>query len=409
MRPGDPENAVLARQGAFASRAVARPAPARGGQGAAAPVEAPPGTPAARRGAQPPERSAGRPAGAPGGAYSRRAPGSSLSKNKRVADPLRLPTAGVGETWSDPVDGRLRQKSVQACERGLWAMLSWPTEAGREGHEYEVRPFRCGSWRCRRCGWWTARDDYRRVEAGALSRSWWLYLVLTFDPKDWRSPWDAYTGAYELWHDGLRKRLQRAYGRVEYVQTWERHVRTSRYPHVNVLLTGDGLREEVIAQGIEDRFDDRAGHGRGRWCRFPRWRTSWLAQAAPAVGFGRRVWAEVIDAPAAMAWYLVKAAHDLADARFKVGDQTPIGAPPGFRRFRASHGLLPPRAKGDGTRTGAIVTEPVSAYLDQATGELEVGPEDADVARRAALAAAAWRASRPKPEPQYERAPTHNP
>lgn len=329
-------------------------------------------------------------------------PGSLQSKNNSAAADMRLPEVGEERTWTKPVHGRLLQRSVQACERSWWSLLTWPAEGGAEEHERRASPFVCGSWRCRRCGPFVASQDYRRVEEAALSRRWWLYVVLTFDPAQWANPWDAYTEAGKLWNNRLHKRLQREHGRVEYVQTWERHVRGSSFPHVNLLLTGDGLREAVELDGVESRYDERAGHGAGRWTRFPFWRTRWLAKAAPDAGFGLRVWAEVVDQREGMAHYLVKAAHDLSAARWKAGNQSPIGAPPHFRRYRASRGLLPARPESEGVWSGAIARQPPSAFVDRSTGEMVVSNAAVIQALDAREKAAAWAILNAKPAPRYE-------
>jgi hypothetical protein len=89
------------------------------------------------------------------------------------------------------------------------------------------------------------------------------------------------------------------------------------------------------------------------------WRR-WLAVAAPAAGFGRRVWVEIVDSREAVAAYLVKVAEEFSRSSFKAGDQRPLGAPPHFRRLRASRGLLGPRCRP------VWVDE-----LDKATGEVK--------------------------------------
>lgn len=229
----------------------------------------------------------------------------------------------------------------------------------------------------------------------ATSRAWWVYLVLTFNPADFACGWDAYRDAQHRFHV-LRQALRREYGTVEYLQTWERHVRGNVTPHVNVLLRAPDLRRALEKGGVELRHDPRAGHGAGRLCAFPRgWRRTWLQPRAQAAGFGLRVWAELVGDAAGMAAYLTKAAHDLGASRYKAGDQTPIGAPPHFRRLRASRGLLPPRPAASGLWTGTVAR----ARLD--------GPQTWDAylaARESAEAARAWAALHRRP-PVYERGP----
>lgn len=307
---------------------------------------------------------------------------------------MRTPAGRDPEVWPEGVAGRLALASVRACETHRWTILQAPSEPGAESGPRAI-PFACKSWRCRRCGWWVARDDMKRLTTAATSRDWWIYLVLTFDPADFDCGWDAYRDAEDRWRI-LKQSMRRAFGPVEYVQTWERHVRANVTPHVNVLLRAPRLRAAVEAGGVVLRQDDRAGHGHGRVCALPRgWRRDWLQGHAQSAGFGLRVWAEVVGDSAGMAWYLAKAAHDLGASRFKRGDQTPIGAPPHFRRLRASRGLMPPRPKPSGLWTGTLARERIDG---------DVTWDEYVAAVEAAEAARAWASTHKKP-PQYERGP----
>jgi len=257
----------------------------------------------------------------------------------------------------EPVPGRLFMPAVQACENSRWTLLSFD-DRGEGVGKGPVRAckFKCRSWRCRSCAWEVAREDYRRVEHAALSASWWLYVVLTFDPGEWSDPWAAYAGASRLWDKRLRRRLEHGWGRVAYLQTWERTRRG--WPHMNLLIRSSALEEHVRGLANRRRRIEGGGHGAGRFAHWTPWRR-WLAAAAPACGFGRRVWVEIVDAPDAMAAYLVKVAQEFSSSRFKAGDQRPLGAPRHFRRLRASRGLLPPR------------TRPVAVQsIDRETGEV---------------------------------------
>jgi hypothetical protein len=250
--------------------------------------------------------------------------------------------------------------AVQACENSSWTLLAFQSQGEERGAgPVTACRFKCRSWRCRRCAWEVQREDYRRVEAAATSRSWWLYAVLTFDPAAWPDPWAAYQGASRLWDKRLRRRLEREYGRLDYLQTWERTRRG--WPHVNLLLRSPALEGLVRGMPNRRRWIEEGGHGRGRLAHWTPWRR-YLAAAAPACGFGRRVWVEVVDSSEAMSAYLVKVADEFSRSQFKAGDQRPLGAPRHFRRMRASRGLLPPRVR-------AVPMENV----DERTGEV-LGP-----------------------------------
>jgi hypothetical protein len=101
---------------------------------------------------------------------------------------------------------------------------------------------------------------------------------------------------------------------------------------------------------------------------------------AVRAGFGQVFWLEETWTPkegeerplAGLASYLVKLsrtlgvdgapgrrggeklAGELTRSALKPGDQTPISAPIGFRRIRASRGILPPRYRGNPAWTGAL-------------------------------------------------------
>ncbi len=257
--------------------------------------------------------------------------------------------------------------AVQACENSRWTLLSFPEQGEERGYgQVRACKFKCRSWRCRRCAWEVQREDYRRVEHAATRHPWWLYVVLTFDPAAWPHPWAAYQGASRLWDKRLRRRLEREYGRLQYVQTWERTRRG--WPHVNLLLRSDALEERVRAMRNRHRWIEEGGHGRGRMAHWTPWRRE-LAVAAPASGFGRRVWVEVVDSAESMAAYLVKVAEEFSRSQFKAGDQRPLGAPRHFRRMRASRGLLPARVR-------AVPVESVDRKTGDVTWSLRAKPLD---------------------------------
>lgn len=308
-----------------------------------------------------------------------------------------------GSPWID-VPGRTWLRSVESCERAEWTLLLWrrgavDLETGElAGPELLRSPFLCGSWRCRRCARWRGAVDWSRARSGLLARRSWLYLVLTFDPSKYETAWDAFAAGGEAWDKGLRRAFERALGRVlaelrrrkepipegattdngklarlTYLQTWESTARG--WPHANVVVShplldlwlerpelGRGRKTppgELEAGGLVERRSKRAGAagaGRVALCPPSSWK-AWLEREAEAAGFGRISWAELL-APrslGSMAGYLVKLARELAgDPAEKKGDQTPLGAPRGFRRIRASVGMLPPAPAGSGEFSGML-------------------------------------------------------
>lgn len=242
-------------------------------------------------------------------------------------------------------------KSVHLCGGPEYRLTTWRRDGTGEP---ETEPFRCRSWRCARCRSAVAFQDYARIAQGISTRDVWVYVVLTLPAEARRlSLWDRFNGAKAIWRGPFRKALARRWGPSVYVQTWEAH--RDGTPHLNLCLSGPAA-SAMIAGG---------SHGRVLNVR------SELRDMAVRSGFGPVLWVEPAWTPRegaerpldGLASYLVKCwaalggsgplkargklAAELARAEAKHGDQTPVGAPPRFRRFSASPRLLPPRLKGD--------------------------------------------------------------
>jgi len=260
-----------------------------------------------------------------------------------------------------PIPREVRKRfprSVRMCLEGSHKVVLWRRDG--TGEPWEI-PFRCRSWRCPKCRSRVGLVDYARVAQALETHGPWVYVVLTL-PGHWRriNIWERYRQAGDLWNSRLRKRLQRRYGRVLYVQTWEQH--RDGTPHVNVVLGGKRLIAEVDELGDGgSSFHPRLG----RHVRVPRWRRL-FGDCAREAGFGARIWVERLWEPTAeaprpsdgLSSYMVKLSHNLVgveggrsrtDAaagevtRSDAKDQTPTAAPRGFRRLRASQRTLPPR------------------------------------------------------------------
>ncbi len=290
-----------------------------------------------------------------------------MSGSKR--DPL------AGPIYLDPVPGRISLWSVRVCEQRKAVMYLWPKDGGAEEHEIRAVPFLCHSYRCRRCGPYVFLDDHRRIAAGIEKLPWWLYTVITFDRGSHPSPWDAYRDSHSLWHDRLYKRLRRHFPDIVFIKTWERHVQGSPHPHMNLVLGGASLQAYVEQLGTWEQPHARAGHGMGRLVVFSRFHDQ-LCSMIDEAGFGRRGhWSEILRSETGIAAYLAKAASNVANPRFKSGDQTPYGAPKGFRRLAASQRLLPPRQRGNGLLTGFVVAESPELH-PVVNGRLQLTPEE---------------------------------
>ena len=212
-------------------------------------------------------------------------------------------------------------KSIEACEGGWWTIATWKRG---DGSNPALRPFRCRSWRHEgECRAYCGACDFARC-ADALTRfPNWTYLILTYPHRQWPDVKALFRAGVVHWAR-LRKRIQREYGDMKYIQTWEIH--RSGYPHVNVVVSNENLFKEVARNHRRVRED-------------------FLDPACAEVGFGFCKWAETLRDERRMAGYIAKLGLELTGHGVK--SQTPVNAPRHFRRIRASRHTLPPRKKSD--------------------------------------------------------------
>lgn len=237
---------------------------------------------------------------------------------------------------------------VAACEHGTWHLV-----IGRKGANpttFRPVPFRCRSWRHPgECSHWKASQDFARIAAAIETRDDWVYATLTFAQRDWDDWKDQYRKSGQLWSK-LRHRLQWRFGKIAYIQTWERH--KAQGIHVNLLLGSEELlckTEEAECSIVAKRMTKQ---DRGRYVA-----KKVFNGVQKECGFGRIAFmAAMRDGTSkAMAGYFTKLAKELVGADAK--GQIPFDAPAHFRRLRASRGLLPPVIKSGAT--GCIVFHPM--------------------------------------------------
>lgn len=250
--------------------------------------------------------------------------------------------------WRD-LDGRTTPRGVAACERGEWFLHGFPVVDGVPCTTGDplIYPFRCKSWRCRRCSRGVGIYDAERIAKGLAQRESWWYLTLTFDPKEWGSKWDAYRASSACWSKGLRRWIQRRFvgedgeaPELAYVQTWEKT--KNGWPHVNLIFHQLAVDDAALELGIETReVQIKHDPERTRSATFSPALRQEFKRAARRAGFGEVAWMEQVSSPEKLAWYVAKTAMELAFGQEK--NQTPDNSPPGFRRIRPSQGLLEPR------------------------------------------------------------------
>lgn len=338
-----------------------------------------------------------------------RAPSGSVA---RSAAAPRLSEEQVGTLSPTVFGGRpYRPASPAVCMAGGWTVALVSIATG----EVALYPFRCKSWRCTRCAPQVNARAAVRIE-GALGRrvlDELLFLTLTFDQRrmtlrmlrkcpgialeeaqerarawawrvcgrTWKRLRDAlayrYGHAFKVSNPRPKGRRRKAWlsrrrkARIDYVQTWEQH--RSGWPHVHAVFWAPEVARDVRRRGFFAGVDTK-GEPRDLW----RWTRQVLVPLAVRAGFGR-----IADVQfprkdgAALAGYLVKLAGELTGSHSK--DQTPVEAPRGFRRLRATPKWLSPVAKAASEWTGAVLGAPV-AMVERA---LRAGAEGLD-------RAAAW-------------------
>jgi len=210
---------------------------------------------------------------------------------------------------------------VRACEDGRWTLRLVDKQTG----EIVCVRFRCLSWRhAGICRFIRSMRDSARIKVGLENLGYPLaYLVFTFDPGEWEDAVAAFTGLLPVWKR-LHARISHEWGATRYVAMVESH--RSGWPHLNVVCSGG------LAQGL----------GRG-WDVKPE-----LERMAVGAGFGRICYAQPVQNDEGLSRYLGKISMEIGKS-----SQVPLLAPAGFRRLRASKGLLPAR-RSSGLWTGAL-------------------------------------------------------
>lgn len=287
-----------------------------------------------------------------------------------LRDLLRGRGPGAPGARAEPFGGRsYTAASPEHCQAGAWSLGLVSKATG----EWAIWKFRCRSWRCVKCAPAVNRRDAERIEKalGPVPLDQVLFLTFTFDRNRYATAGDAWRACRDCWKN-LRDALAYRYGKGEgrltkkatlcYVQTWEQH--RDGWPHVHVLLWSAELARAVRKHGSYQRVV--RGEPRPMW----RWSSQVLRACAIAAGFG-----PILDVQfphrdrGALAGYLVKLASELTGSAKK--DQTPINAPKGFRRIRATPKFLEPARRSMGEYVGELLLAP----FDQVIEELERGAE----------------------------------
>lgn len=207
---------------------------------------------------------------------------------------------------------------ITACGSDAWTLSTWPRD---DPGNICQSPFRCGSWRHEgECRTYKNHQDFSRIKEGIESRGHWLHVVLTY--PTWISS-DIKALYVRGGHDWsvMRKKCNRRFQEFKYIQVWERT--RKGYPHCHMAVSCKKLFKECNSDAILN------------W---------WELLRVPAIesGFGKIGWCKPIRDAGSMASYLAKLEREMTGTG--KSHQTPVNAPKGFRRLRASRGVLPPVA-----------------------------------------------------------------
>lgn len=207
---------------------------------------------------------------------------------------------------------------ISACEQEAWTLQTWPKD---DPGNVQSSHFRCGSWRHEGpCRQFKGAQDFVRIKQAIDENEFWMHIVLTYPTWDKRGIKQLYSQGLHDWAK-LRKRTQRLYGKYKYIQVWEQTRRG--YPHCHMAVSCERLFSKCSPDAV--------------------WNFHHLLRSnAVECGFGRIGWCEPIRDAGAVAGYLGKLSRELTGKG--KGYQTPLNAPKGFRRLRASVRLLPPVA-----------------------------------------------------------------
>lgn len=301
------------------------------------------------------------------------------AQGKRAA-PVEL--YAEGPRTSQPSSATYCPRYVRAC--GSWTIALLDPASGAR----RFVPYKCGSWRCPKCGPQVDARWADRIAQGIELNggpSDFVYLVGTFAQDTpagrravapyggrvyahARDAWDALRGSPAFERDGvrvprrmgaLRKALERfnrlrwrelghkgdppKEERIRYAWSRERHA--SGFPHVNVVLWWPELARELREGG-------------------PRAFKAALERLRPhlvAAGFGPVAWLDAAAKCEALAGYLVKRGVGRTAGEMSKGSQLPIGAPANTRRFGTARTFAPAPRRELSRYSGCIVRGPVAA------------------------------------------------
>jgi hypothetical protein len=239
-------------------------------------------------------------------------------------------------------------RSVEACQNNEWHLKLY----NKKTEEWLNVPFRCHSWRCRSCGSKVAKRDYTRTFEGLQKHGQWAFLVLTLHVTEFRKKNLTNEFAYKVINKNffkLRRRIEREYGRFDYIRVIERTPKNS-FPHVNVIFHCPELFKKF--------GDDDAIH---------RWNKRWLTVHARQSGFGIKHSVSFCDNRQRVANYIAKTGLFTTIAK-EVSKQTqvPFDAPAYFKRLGATRGLLPSlNKKHSSDWSGLLVKSPCPVEVSQ--------------------------------------------
>lgn len=282
-------------------------------------------------------------------------------------------------------------KHVQACHwadpRTGWSIWTW-----KKNNPGAVtrRPYTCGSWRHPGpCARHSAAVTFARIKEAVNRPEYdpkgWVFLVLTLDrlgtfsgKKPWKNQTEAYRDLSRLSRN-FHTRLRRAKTFATPCKAWTTVVECHRtgWPHINELMYAPELAQTLR----EDYADARSIGLTHREATLVRGE---LQDCVTGQGWGVQSTAEAVDSPDAVNGYITKlaAAGEATCGELAKLCQTPMNAPPRFRRLRAAKNWLPKKRR-DESITGTLIRhEPdvMRSEVGAVTLNEIADPRDAEIA-----------------------------
>ena len=112
--------------------------------------------------------------------------------------------------------------------------------AGFEGGDAGIYPLRCKRWQCPKCGLDKVRQTMARIDAGSRQGHVRFFTLTSPGDEDAATSWEELPGRWKR----FRQRLERRFGKFEYLAVSEEQKRG--HAHLHVLYRGTYIPQRVL-------------------------------------------------------------------------------------------------------------------------------------------------------------------